>query len=68
MSVFISFVLYVPLLLSTSSIDESAATAMKFVENDVRTVVDLSIDWARQAGLATSSTLAFIVIAKRFVD
>jgi len=68
MSVFISFVLYVPLLLSTSSIDESAATAMKFVENDVRTVVDLSMDWAMQAGLATSSTLAFIVIAKGFVD
>jgi hypothetical protein len=68
MSVFISFVLSVPLLLSTSSIDESAATAMKFVENDVRTVVDLSMDWAMQAGLATSSTLAFIVIAKRFVD
>ena len=68
MSVFISFVLSVPLLLSTSSIDESAATAMKFVENDVRTVVDVSMDWAMQAGLATSSTLAFIVIAKRFVD
>ena len=68
MSVFISFVLAVPLLLSTSSIDESAATAMKFVENDVRTVVDVSMDWAMQAGLATSSTLAFIVIAKRFVD
>jgi len=66
MSVFISFVLSVPLLLSTSSIDESAATAMKFVEN--RTVVDFSMDWAMQAGLATSSTLAFIVIAKRFVD
>ena len=68
MSVFISFVLSVPLLLSTSSINESAATTMKFVKNDVRTVVDFSMDWAMQAGLATSSTLAFIVIAKRFVD
>jgi hypothetical protein len=68
MSVFISFVLSVPLLVSTSSINESAATTMKFVKNDVRTVVDFSMDWAMQAGLATTSTLAFIVIAKRFVD
>jgi len=68
MSVFVSLALSVSLLLSTSSIDESAAAAMKFVENDVRTVIDFSMDWAMQAGLAASSTLAFIVIAKRFVD
>lgn len=68
MSVFVSLVLSASLLLSTSSIDESAAAAMKFVEDDVKTVIDFSMDWAMQAGLATSSTLAFIVIAKRFVD
>jgi hypothetical protein len=56
------------LLLSTSSIDQSAAAAMKFIETDVKTVIDFSMDWAMQAGLAASSTLAFIVIAKRFVD
>lgn len=55
-------------LLSTSNIDRSAAAAMKFIETDVKTVIDFSIDWAMQAGLAASSTLAFIVIAKRFVD
>ena len=55
-------------LLSTSNIDQSAAAAMKFVETDVKTVIDFSMDWAMQAGLAASSTLAFIVIAKRFVD
>lgn len=68
MFVFVSFALSASLLLSTSSIDESAAAAMKFVEDDVKTVIDFSMDWAMQAGLATSSTLAFIVIAKRFVD
>jgi hypothetical protein len=68
MSVFVSLALSVSLLLSTSSIDESAAAAIKFVENDVRIVIDFSMDWGMQAGLAASSTLAFIVIAKRFVD
>jgi pyocin large subunit-like protein len=63
-----SIVLYASLLLSTSSLDQSAAAAMKFVEGDVKTVIDFSMDWAMQAGLATTSTLAFIVIAKRFVD
>ena len=68
MSAFVSLALSVSLLLSTSGIDNSAAAAMKFVENDVRTVIDFSMDWALQAGSACSSTLAFIVIAKRFVD
>jgi hypothetical protein len=68
MSVFVSLALSISLLLSTSPIDDSAAAAMRFVENDVRTVIDFSMDWAMQAGLAASSTLAFIVIAKRFVD
>jgi hypothetical protein len=68
MSVLASIILSASLLLSTSSIDESAAAAMKFVETDVKTVIDFSMDWAMQAGLATTSTLAFIVIAKRFVD
>jgi hypothetical protein len=63
-----SLFLSASLLLSTSSIDQSAANAMKFVETDVKTVIDFSMDWAMQAGLAASSTLAFIVIAKRFVD
>jgi hypothetical protein len=68
MSVFVSLALSVSLLLSTSPIDESAAAAMKFVETDVKTVIDFSMDWAMQAGLACTSTLAFIVIAKRFLD
>jgi len=68
MSVLASIIFSASLLLSTSSIDESAAAAMKFIETDVKTVIDFSMDWAMQAGLATTSTLAFIVIAKRFVD
>jgi hypothetical protein len=63
-----SFVLSLPLLLSTSNIDDSAAAAMRFIETDVATVVDFSIDWGMQAGMAATSTLAFVVIAKRFVD
>jgi hypothetical protein len=68
MSVLASIIFSASLLLSTSSIDESAAAAMKFVETDVKTVIDFSMDWAMQAGLAATTTLAFIVIAKRFVD
>jgi hypothetical protein len=68
MPVLASIILSASLLLSTSSIDESAAAAIKFVETDVKTVIDFSMDWAMQAGLATTSTLAFIVIAKRFID
>jgi hypothetical protein len=67
MSFFASLLLSSSLLLSTSKIDQNAA-AMKFIETDVKTVIDFSMDWAMQAGLAASSTLAFIVIAKRFVD
>jgi hypothetical protein len=68
MSAFASIILSASLLFSTSSIDQSAAAAMKFVEGDVKTVINFSMDWAMQASLAASSTLAFIVIAKRFVD
>jgi hypothetical protein len=68
MAAFVSLALSFSLLLSTSNIDDSAAAAMRFIETDVSTVVDFSIDWAMQAGMAATSTLAFIVIAKRFVD
>lgn len=68
MSVFVSLALSVSLLVSTSSIDESAVAAIKLVENDIRLVIDFSMDWGMQAGLAASSTLTFIIIAKRFVD
>ena len=68
MSVLASIILSASLLLSTSSIDRSAAAAMKFIETDVKTVIDFSMDWAMQAGLACTSTLALIVIAKRFID
>jgi hypothetical protein len=68
MSVFVSLALSVSLLLSTSSIDESAVAAIKLGENDIRLVIDFSMDWGMQAGLAASSTLTFIIIAKRFVD
>jgi hypothetical protein len=63
-----SFLLSLSLLLSTSNIDDSAAAAMRFIETDVATVVDFSIDGGMQAGMAATSTLAFVVIAKRFVD
>ena len=63
-----SFAFSLSLLLSTSNIDDSAAAAMRFIETDVATVVDFSIDWGMQAGMAATSTLAFVVIAKRFVD
>jgi hypothetical protein len=46
----------------------SAAEAMNFIKDDIKPVIEFSMDWAMKAALAATSTHAFIVLAKRFLD
>ncbi|HAT77551.1 MAG TPA: hypothetical protein DCS19_12175 [Flavobacterium sp.] len=46
----------------------SAAEAMNFIKEDITPVLEFSIDWAMKAALAATSTHAFIVLCKRFID
>ncbi len=46
----------------------SAAEAMNFIKEDIKPVLEFSIDWAMKAALAATSTHAFIVLAKRFIE
>lgn len=46
----------------------SAADAMNFVKEDIKPVIEFSMDWAMKAALAATSTHAFIVLAKRFLN
>jgi hypothetical protein len=50
------------------SIPASAADAMNFIKEDIKPVIEFSMDWAMKAALAATSTHAFIVLAKRFID
>ncbi|MEG4323672.1 MULTISPECIES: hypothetical protein [unclassified Microcoleus] len=45
-----------------------AAEAMNFVKEDIKPVIQYSMDWGVKAGLAATSTHAFIVLCKRFLD
>jgi hypothetical protein len=46
----------------------SAAEAMNFIKEDIKPVLEFSMDWAMKAALAATSTHAFIVLCKRFLD
>lgn len=46
----------------------SAAEAMNFIKEDIKPVIEFSMDWAMKAAMAATSTHAFIVLAKRFLD
>jgi hypothetical protein len=45
-----------------------AVEAMNFIKEDIKPVIEFSMDWAMKAALAATSTHAFIVLAKRFID
>ena len=45
-----------------------AAEAMNFIKEDIKPVIEFSMDWAIKAALAATSTHAFIVLCKRFLD
>jgi len=42
--------------------------AMNFIKEDVAAVVNFSTDWAMRAALAVTSTHAFVVVCKRFLE
>lgn len=46
----------------------SAAEAMNFIKEDIKPVIEFSMDWAMKAAMVATSTHAFIVLAKRFLD
>lgn len=54
------------LIIATSPV--SAAQAMDFIKEDIKPVVQFAMDWAMQAALAVTSTHAFVVVCKRFLD
>jgi hypothetical protein len=56
------------LTLLTASNILGAAEAMNFINEDVKAVVEFGIDWGMKAALAATSTHAFIVLAKKFLD
>jgi hypothetical protein len=68
----ISFTLSLILSLFNPSIAASnvpgAVEAMNFINEDVKAVVEFGIDWGMKAALAATSTHAFIVLAKKFLD
>jgi hypothetical protein len=41
---------------------------MDFVKEDIKPVVQFAMDWAVQAALAATSTHAFVVVCKRFLQ
>lgn len=45
-----------------------AVEAMNFIKEDIKPVIQYSMDWGVKAGLAATSTHAFIVLCKRFLD
>ncbi len=54
-------------VIATSTVP-GAAQAMNFVKDDIKPVVQFAMDWAVQAALAATSTHAFIVVCKRFLE
>ncbi len=45
-----------------------AVEAMNFINQDVRVVIQYSMDWGMRAALGATSIHAFVVLAKRFLD
>jgi len=60
------FVLLVSFHLMTAV--TGAAEAMNFIKDDIKPVIQFGMDWGVLAGLAATSTHAFIVLCKRFID
>lgn len=46
----------------------SAVEAMNFIKEDIKPVIQFSMDWAARCALAATSTHAFIVVCKRFIQ
>ncbi|TAG96155.1 MAG: hypothetical protein EAZ09_06780 [Oscillatoriales cyanobacterium] len=59
------FALLISFQLMTAS---GAAEAMNFIKEDIKPVIQFATDWGVKAGLAATSTHAFIVLCRRFLD
>jgi len=46
----------------------SAAESMNFIKEDIEPVIEFAMDWGMSAALAITSTHAFVVVCKRFLD
>ena len=56
------------LLISLHMATIDTTEAMNFIKEDVAAVVNFSTDWAMRAALAVTSTHAFVVVCKRFLE
>jgi len=56
------------LIIATTPTATSAVQAMDFIKEDIKPVVEFAMDWAMQAALAATSTHAFVVVCKRFLQ
>lgn len=45
-----------------------AAEAMNFINENVKAVIEFGMDWGMKAALVATSTHAFVVLAKKFLD
>jgi hypothetical protein len=54
-------------LASTSNVP-GAVEAMNFVRDDIKPVIQFAMNWAGTVALCATSTHAFIVLCKRFLD
>lgn len=57
-----------PSIAVVPSMADSAAQAMDFIKEDIKPVIQYSMDWAIRAAMAATSVHAFIVLCKRFID
>jgi len=55
------------LIIATSPVP-GAAEAMNFIKEDIKPVIEFAMDWGMQAALAATSTHAFVVVCKRFLQ
>jgi hypothetical protein len=63
----LAFFLATNFLITAPSTAASAAQAMDFIKEDIKPVIEFSMNWAMRGALAATSTHAFIVLCKRFL-
>jgi hypothetical protein len=56
------------LVVSLSTTVPGAVESINFIKDDIRPVIQFAMDWGMQVALATTSTHAFVVVCKRFLQ
>jgi len=62
-----AFLLFVHLASAPSNVP-GAVEAMNFVRDDIKPVIQFAMNWAGTVALGATSTHAFVVLCKRFLD